>query len=163
MIDNNLISEAFEAQDLAAIDAAIDMLQQSLGGKHLISLTPQQRKKYGRLGNETKNFAEMVLTDVGNNEALRPAFINLAEWQKDMKLYNDIYPRLVRLKAIYDKLLDTCRVAGYDISNQTAICYRNVRHLSEENVPEAITYYQKWKVQYDHAGKAEESATDPVL
>lgn len=144
---DNQISISFTPTELDTIDQAISNIEGVLDGK-LIALTPEQSKLYGRLGNETENFTNMIFQDINQDANVKPVFVNVAEWKKDADARAALMPRLTRLKGIAQRVEDTTRMLGYDIYNSSLAVYNNAKYLAKQNQGNAKTYFDKWSIQF---------------
>jgi hypothetical protein len=143
----NQISISFTDPELQIIDDSLTAIEKVLTGK-TVQLKPEESRRYGKLGNETENWVEMVNTDCITVPALVPAFVDTNEWAIDEAARAAISPRLSRMEAISKNLGDTNRLIGFDIYNTCLAVYNNVRYLMTQNVPGSSAYYEKWKVQF---------------
>ena len=145
---NNLISIAFTPAELAQIDALFTNLETLFAGK-LVQLTATQSQRYGKLGNETENWSNMIFTDAATAPAgTIPAFLSKPEWDKDATARGQISNRATRLENISRQLTDTNRLIGFDIYQTCLTVYNNVKYLTTQNVPGAKALYEKWSVQF---------------
>lgn len=145
---DNLISIEFSAAELTQIDDALTALEEVFAGK-TVQLTPKESQLYGRLGNETENWTQMVKQDAATAAAgTVPAFVNQDEWDKDNTVRGQLSQRVTRLENLAQQLTDTNRVVGFDIYQTCLSVYNNVKYLSKQNAPGAKTLYEKWSVQF---------------
>lgn len=144
---DNQISINFTPTELDTIDQAIANLEGVLDGK-LIALTPKQSQLYGKLGNETENFTNMILQDINQDANVKPSFVNVAEWEKDVAARNALMPRLTRIEGLVRRMEDTSRLLGFDIFNSALAVYNSAKYLAANNQGSARTYYERWSVQY---------------
>jgi hypothetical protein len=153
----NMISISFTDPELQTIDDSLSAIEKVLAGK-IVQLKAEESQRFGKLGNETENWVEMVHTDSNTMPALVPAFVDTNEWAIDEAARAAISPRLSRIEALAKNLGDTNRLIGFDLYNTCLAVYNNVRYLTTQNVPGSSAYYEKWKVQFPaHHVKA-----DPV-
>lgn len=143
----NQISISFTQTELDAIDQALANLEGVLDSK-LIALTAKQSQLYGKLGNETENFTNMILQDINQDATVKPAFVNVAEWEKDLVARNALMPRVTRIEGLARRMQDTSRLLGFDIYNSALAVYNSAKYLAANNQGSARTYYERWSVQY---------------
>ncbi len=144
----NLISISFTDAELATIDNALTALETAFAGR-LVQLTKKESQQYGKLGNETENWTNMVHDDVaGAPAAMVPAFVDKAEWDKDEKVRDQLSARVTRMENIAQQLTDTNRLVGYDIYQTCRTVYNNVKYMTTQSVPGAKVLYDKWSVQF---------------
>ena len=147
MAIENLISLQFTDAELQIIDEAITKLEDVIKPK-AVQMTPEERQQYGRLGNETEGWSLTVREDCTVNSVCIPAFVDVAEWDRDIVARKLLMPRLARMAALNQMVEDTGRLLGYDIFLTTQAVYRNARFLAGQNVPGSSSYYEKWRVQF---------------
>jgi len=147
MATNNLISFELSAADAAALDAALTTIEGILNPK-VIALTPEENQLYGKMGNETENYAKMVFDDTNTNPNLVPPHVDKVEWTKDVEARAAIAPRLSRINDLAAKLDQTNRLIGFDIFNAVSSTYTYTKYMAKENNPGFSAYFEKWKVQY---------------
>ena len=145
---DNLISISFTPAEIAQIDAALSSLETVFQGK-VVQLTPKESQFYGKLGNETENWSNMVFTDAAVAPAgTIPGFVDTAGWNKDETTRSQLSPAATRLENIAQQVTDTNRMVGFDIFQTCRTVYNNVKYISSQNAPGAKALYQKWSIQF---------------
>lgn len=147
MAIDNLISVTFSAEELQQLDEHLAALESLLSAK-CISLTPDQRRDLGRLGNKSENWMRKVMDYVQTQPALVPAFIDVPETQRDFESRRAIQPRVARLEAISDMLSDTNLLLGTDLYHSSMAYYRNIKLLAKQNVIGAKAVYEDLSAQF---------------
>ena len=112
-MSQNLISLDLTADDVAAIDAALDTLEKHFA--HFIELTPEQRHKLPKMGDRSEAFCRQTLMVLDQNKQLIPPTFDLAESQGDMLAFDTLRPRIQRLRALLSKGEDTQLALGSDL------------------------------------------------
>jgi hypothetical protein len=148
MAIDNLIDIEFTDKELTDIDAHLDGIEGIIKNK-VVQLTPKESKRYGKLGNETENWAKMIQEDSKVAPELVPVFVDKAAWARDEKARGQLSPRASRLENISRQVTDTNRLLGFDIFQVCSSVYQNTRFLSTKNAPGSKAYYDKWKVQFE--------------
>jgi hypothetical protein len=74
---SNLIDIEFTSGELKDIDAHLTGLETIFKNK-VVQLTAKESQRYGKLGNETENWANMICTDTETATDLVPAFVDTA-------------------------------------------------------------------------------------
>ena len=74
-----------------------------------------------------------------------PSFLDTAEFNNDYAARQQIETRLQRLQSIAEQLSDTKVLLDHDNYFNALSFYRNIRFLSNENVPGTTTLYQDMK------------------
>ena len=147
MAIDNLISVTFSAEELQQLDEHLTALESLLAAK-CISLTPEQRRDFGRIGNRSENWTRKVMDYIQNQPALVPAFLDVAETQRDFEARRAIQPRVARLEAISDMLGDTHLLLGTDLYQSSVAYYRNIKLLAGQNVNGAKAIYEDLSAQF---------------
>jgi hypothetical protein len=148
---SNLIDLEFTEQELKDFDAHLEGMENIFKNK-TVQLTAKESQRYGKLGNETENWANMIHADSTTTPELVPAFVDKAAWAKDEKARDQLSNRATRLETLSRQVVDTNRVLGFDIYQACLTVYQNTRFLSTKNVPGTKAYYDKWSVQFNQKG-----------
>lgn len=137
----NLFSVSFTEAELTTIDNALATIATTLQGK-TANLSPEERSQYGRIAEQNKLFVNKAKTYMEQYPEYVPPFIDKAEFDKDYEARQQIEPRIKRLEAIAEQLSDTKKLLDYDNYTNALTFYRNIRFLSQENVPGINTIHQ---------------------
>ncbi len=108
-MDPNLVSATVSVEDVQAINAAIQTLQQKL--PFLIDLTTAQRTGMAKLGDKTEAFVQKAMEIVNQHPELFPA-VFLDEMRKDAQLLGILSPISLAIDTLAKKLDDTTMQAG---------------------------------------------------
>jgi hypothetical protein len=141
---DNLISLSFSKSDLDTIDKAIQDIQTVLVGK-TINLTPDQRQQYGRIAEQNKLFVNKAKSYMEQYAQHVPGFLDKAEFDRDYIAREQIEQRLQLLASLTEQLSDTKVLLDHDNYHNAISFYRNIRFLSEENVPGTNVVYEDMK------------------
>ncbi len=147
MAIDNLISTAFTAEEVEAINQALTTIETTIQGK-MINLTPEERQIYGKLGNRTENWVKKVTGYMEQKPELVPFYINKAEFDKDVKVREEILPMMRRITSIQESLDDTSKLLSTDIFNAAIAYYRNIKLISQQNVPGTSNIYKDLADQF---------------
>jgi len=146
---SNLIELEFTQEELDQFDAFLTALEAIFKNK-TVQLTAKQSQLYGKLGNETENWARMIYTDSVIMPEIVPPFVDKVAWSKDEKARSQLSMRATRLETLCRQVVDTNRVLGFDIYQAALSVYQNARFLSTKNAPGTKAYYDKWSVQFNY-------------
>ena len=138
---DDLISLVLSSEEVAQIDQSLTAIEAVLAGK-VIALQPEERTQYGRVAESTQVWISKISDYMSNRPELAPAYINVAEFGKDLAARNAIMPRIARLNAVVNGLEDTAILLGTDLYNSAIAYYRNIKLLSQQNVPGAKLIYE---------------------
>ena len=144
MAFENLISIQFTEAELAQLDAAMASIAQVLRDK-TINLTPEQRQQYGRIAEQNKLFVNKAKEYMEQNMQHVPAFIDKAEFDQDFQARTQIESRITQLQGLVEQLSDTKTLLDHDNYHNAITFYRNIKFLSNENVPGTTTLYEGMK------------------
>lgn len=144
MAFENLISIQFTEAELAQLDAAMASIAQVLRDK-TINLTPEQRQQYGRIAEQNKLFVNKAKEYMEQNTQHVPAFIDKAEFDQDFQARTQIESRITQLQGLVEQLSDTKTLLDHDNYHNAITFYRNIKFLSQENVPGTTTLYEGMK------------------
>jgi len=147
MAIGNSISVVFTEEQLEELDGHLAAIEQLLHSK-CISLTPEERRKHGRLGNKNENWSRKVLGYMNSQPDLTPTFIDYHETVADFETRRSLQPREARCTAIMDMLDDTGLLLGSDIYQTCLAYYRNIRLLARQNVLGAKAVYDDLSAQF---------------
>ena len=109
----NIISVEFSAEDLAAIDAAVAVLEQKFAV--LQSLTPEERLHLNKMGDRSEPFCRLAMQLMTQNPGILPPLFNLAEAQRDMRTLEALRPLFSRLRVLMVKAEDAETALGSDV------------------------------------------------
>lgn len=112
-MSQNLLSLQWTAEQLAAVDQALQSLETALQG--LISLTPEERRGIARMGPKSETFCRQTLTVLAQNPQVIPPSLDLAEAQADLLALDQLRPRLTRLQRLTERGEDTADALGSDL------------------------------------------------
>jgi hypothetical protein len=107
------LSLTFAAEDLAAVDAALDALESRLG--MLISLRPDIQLGLARMGEKSEAFCRRTLTAMAAQPQAMVPDLDLAAAQADLAAADALHPRLVRLRRLAERAEDTELALGSDV------------------------------------------------
>lgn len=106
MAQDNNISVSFTEEDIQAVRDAIATIAGVLKGK-AISLTPQERKQYGRVKYEKEVWIDKVKIQMDNNPNLIPEYISKAEFDKDYLAHKQLNELITLLEQQLNLMQDT--------------------------------------------------------
>lgn len=107
------LSLTFAAEDLAAVDAALDALESRFG--MLISLRPDIQLGLARMGEKSEAFCRRTLTAMAAQPQCMVPDLDLAAAQADLAAADALHPRLVRLRRLAERAEDTELALGSDV------------------------------------------------
>lgn len=121
----NLISATLSATDRDKALASIDDIRKRL--PFLFDLTPEDRKGMVGLGDKNLAFVRKAnQAAVAHPEAL-PRQFDEGEFQKDVALVDALYPVVMGLRQLLDRVEDTYLLAGSEAYAGALVVYRSLR------------------------------------
>jgi len=143
---------AFTEEEIKSINAYFQGLEDILKSK-MIQLTPEDSKKYGRLGKKTVGWVKEVHDDTVNNPFLVPDFVDPEEWARYLMLIEMLTPFSVKLTNLAQQLEDTTRRIGFEVVDSCYEVYDFVRFYSTKDKPGFKAIYEKWSMHYKRKSK----------
>ncbi len=107
------LSLAFAAEDLAAVDAALDALESRLG--MLVSLRPDIQLGLARMGEKSEAFCRRTLAAMAAQPSAMLPDIDLSAAHADLAAADALHPRLLRLRRLAERAEDTELALGSDV------------------------------------------------
>lgn len=139
---NNLASVSFTPAELSQLDDAIASINAVLQNK-TYNLNPDQRQSYSRINEQNKLFVNKAKLFMEQYPQHLPSFVDKAEFDKDYDARENVEKRMLQLKSITEQLSDTKILLDHDNYHDSISFYRNVKFLSNENVPGTNTLYEE--------------------
>ena len=121
----NLISFELSAEDRAAILAAIAILKEKM--PFLVGLDPKARRKLLKVGDSGRAFIKKAFEVAHMVPDYVPKALNMEEMRKDMALIEDLYPIMVALSQVTEKMSDSYAIAGSEAYGSALVIYRNCK------------------------------------
>ena len=147
MPNENLISMSFTSEEIQEATGHINEILALFSGR-LKSLTPEERREYGRIGNKTENWTRKVNEYMKNQPDFTPAFVDADETQKDFVAREALKPLLNLLTSLVNQVDDTVLILGSDLYQADLGYYQNVKLLAKQNVNGAKAIYDDLAEQF---------------
>jgi hypothetical protein len=109
----NLITLNLSADQLAAVDRALFDLESQL--TTLIALNVDQRRSLRRMGVKSEAFCRKTLSLLEQNPQVVPPSMALPNAQADLSSLDQLRPRVLRLKRLSERAVDTQIALGSDV------------------------------------------------
>jgi len=109
-MSNSPISAQLSQADRDAVMAAIATIKAKL--PFLIDLSAEDRKALPKMGDKSRAFVSKAMEVATQNPDFLPRSFDLAELQKDVQLFEALYPVLMSLTQLHDLVDDTCLAVG---------------------------------------------------
>ena len=118
----NLITLAFNDQDLTDFDAALATLRRLMA--LYISLESQERRELNKLGPKSEVFVDQTFAILLSNPQVVPPNLGLEEALADKRALDQLRPRLQQLRQLTERAEDTEMALGSDVINVALEGYR---------------------------------------
>lgn len=138
VVAQNLLSITYTDEQMAAAEAAISQLETIF--ENFLSLTPIERRRINRMGQQSQPFCERTLMLMEQNVKLIPPVLDLAEARRDQKALQQIAPLLNRLERLTERGSDTEAALGSDLM---MLCLDGYAALDRGGVGEGLDSLRK--------------------
>ena len=113
MTTQNRVNLTLTEAQIASMDAALTTLETVLSG--LIALSATEKRRMRRMGIKSESFSRQALQVVSQNPQMIPANIPVGDAIADIKLLDQLRPRLTRMSRLIERGNDTDAALGNDI------------------------------------------------
>jgi len=151
MPQQNLVSINIPEKDLADIKSAINVLRDKLL-PHLKSLPADEKKELPKMGDKTVSFVQKSLDYSVQNKEFIPAFLDTAEFKKDLDNFYKIRELYQPVLQIEEALNDTMFLLGSDAYQAALVYYNSVKGAAKSNIQNADTIYNDLSGRFPGAG-----------
>jgi len=139
MSELNRVSATLSSDDIAAIMAAAATIKSKL--PFLLSLEAGESRELPKLGPRTLSFDERCTTYMEKHPELIPAFIDVAEVNKDRALRTQLADVSRMISMLAQSTEDTLAVVSHEIYNADLAFYQNVRQGAKRGILNAQTIF----------------------
>jgi len=156
----NLVSLSFSAEDLAAMDAALAVIEEKLAG--LVSLSTKQVRGLFKMGEKSEVFCRNVPQVLDQNPQVVTPALGLPEANGDLAALDALRPRLRRLKLLTTRGEDTLVALGADVMSAALEGYALLKVSGRASGLE--DQRRELGTRFSRAGRKEdeEAAVEPV-
>jgi len=147
----NKVSVTLAATALTNITAALRTIEQNL--PVLINLSVEDRMALPKMGDKTLAFVTKALEYAKQNPTLVPAFLSIAEFEKDVTAVTGLNNVLRPLQQLTEKLDDTTLQAGSEAYSAALVFYTSVKSAAKAGVPGMKTIYDDLQARFPGRGK----------
>lgn len=121
-MSQNVVSLALSAEQVEAVNKALDVLEKNLSG--LISLSVEERSELRKMGPKSEMFARKAYDVMVQSPEILPGTFELAEFTADIEALDQLRPLFTRIAALAGRADDTEMALGSDIFNAALEGYR---------------------------------------
>jgi hypothetical protein len=147
MAIENLISISFTQTELDAMNNAFTAIENTIKGK-FINLTPDERRRYAKVGKETEDWIGKVKDYLIQRPELVLKHVDVAEYNKDYESRRILFPFLRRVESIYNLFEDTNMLLGADLYHNAITYYKGLKAGALTNAEGAKTIYADLKQHF---------------
>jgi hypothetical protein len=127
----NKISAVLSENDKTGVLTAIEQLKQKL--PFLLNLSAESRKKARKMGPKSVEYVNLNLQGAQSFRTALPSSIDIVEFEKDVKLVNQLMPVRIQLASLLEGIDDTMMAAGSDAMQTADIVYAYLKTASRQN------------------------------
>ena len=121
-MSQNVVSLALSAEQVEAVNKALDMLEKNL--TELISLSVDDRSELRKMGPKSEMFARKAYDVIAQSPEILPGTFELAEFTADIEALDQLRPLFTRIAALAGRADDTEMALGSDIYSAALEGYR---------------------------------------
>ena len=143
----NIISIEITPEDKTTIETALSTLQTTLA-KYVIALTPTQKKEILKMSDKTIAFVEKVSDYKTSNPEFVPAYMDVAEFDKDLKAVRELREFQRVIEQQNSSLVDTIMLCGSEAYKAALAYYNSVKQGAKMNVTAAASIYSDLKKRF---------------
>ena len=127
----------------AVLKKAQDLFQQGADElrPYLQALTPADRSRMLRMADKTVAFVQKAYEYAENNPGFVPAFLDLAEFERDSQALEGLAPIHQLLEGLSLDTDSTMMLAGSDAYAAALVLYNNIKFLAKNKQPGAQAAY----------------------
>lgn len=147
----NRLSTTISPADDTALGAAGGQIE-SIINTYCLSLDDDERKSLFSLDVENKVFVEECLNEAKNHGGPLPAYVQVAEMDKDLTLFNQLDGIEANLNHVAQKVSDTKRLAGHEAYALALMIYKLYEAAALAGVPDAKASFDRLKARFAAQG-----------
>ena len=148
MIKKNQISAEITAAQSTAVIENVNNITEALKDVLVINLTADDRSHMLKMGDKTLAFVKKALEYATQNGDLAPAFLDLAEAQKDYELASKLDTLRQKVSALLRAIEDAEMVAGSEAYDAALIFYNSVKGAARSNIAGSQAIADDLKVRF---------------
>jgi hypothetical protein len=133
---SNRISYAPPPESLDRVHSAISILQADLV-PNLVDLGPDDIRALPKMSAKTIDFVTRTLNHMRANPDLKPGYVDLEEFARDLDAVAQLRLLLAPLQQIVDLINDSITLSASEAYATSLICYQNTKSAARMNAPGA--------------------------
>ncbi len=147
----NLISATLTPEEKTAVIQGIAAIKGGL--PMLITLQPQQKKEFVRVGNTYLPFIDMAYDVITDHPEIMSGVFNLQEFKNDYILAKELGPLLHQVEELAESVQDTIFAANSDAMSEALEIYAAVQ-MNKDKIPGMDTIAEKMKAFFKKSRRA---------
>ena len=116
-MSQNVVSLALSAEQVEAVNKALDVLEKNLEG--LISLSVEERSELRKMGPKSEMFARKAYDVLAQSPEILPGTFELADFTVDFEALDQLRPVFARIAALAGRASDTEMALGSDLMTRS--------------------------------------------
>ncbi|MFN0201040.1 MAG: hypothetical protein ACKVTZ_05940 [Bacteroidia bacterium] len=154
----DLIQNQLTVTDKQAIDQHIAGLLSVIAGK-TISLSPEERQKYGSINEKNKLIVEKVKMYQQSQPQFNSPKVNWGEFEQDFDARTYLEAKIAQLQGIIAQLTDNKTLHDYDNYQDSLSQYRYIKYLASEDTPGIFPIQEDLQQLFPRTSSNEEDTT----
>jgi len=125
----NKISTTLTADDQQAVMEAINLIRSRL--PFLIDISLEERRTLPKMGDRSRSFVDKALEVAVQNEGILPRSFEVEEMNRDVALFESLYPIMLSLNQLQELVEDTCLVVGSEAYSAALVVYASAKQFGK--------------------------------
>ena len=142
----NRISANIDQNQLEEIQQSIQIIISNL--PELVTLTASEKKTMPKMGDKSVAFVNKSLEMARQNPEISPSFLDLDEFEVDVKAVNELTKVFFPLLQLVEQLEDTVMLAGSEAYAAALIFYNAAKGAAKIGLPGSQTVYNELKERF---------------
>ena len=126
-----------------------------------IALTPAERRDIPKMGEKTLAFVEKAHQFAQQNPAVRPPYLDMAEFDIDFADACGLWPLKSLVRQISDAIDDSVMVAGSEAYQAARVFYSAAKVAAAQDVAGAKAIYEALRPRFSGGHKSASTTTTP--
>ena len=145
-LTNNRIDTVMTPAQVTDVKNAITAINTAISFS--VSLTTDERASLPKISVANKSFTEDAINAIANNASLFPAYLNVAQMQNDLKLYQQLDELATILRQTLERIEDTRILAGSEAYVAALSVYKLAGAAASAGVEGTDTIYEQLRERF---------------
>lgn len=156
-ISNNRVSYVLSDEKKQRISDLFNQLEAEL--EFTVGLNNTERQRLPKINKGNKLFVQDSVMATDNGDSVLPAYVKTEEVAKDLNLYEDLDPFLLKSESIFYKLRDTQMLAGSEAYTTALVIYKMYKTAADAGIPGAQAVYNSLRERFMHQSNTDDAET----